>query len=316
MLPAEPALAASGMSRSDAERVARNLKAMADPTRVQILSLIVESGDGRRAVTELADALGLRQPTVSHHLRLMTDEGLLERVQDGRKVWYSVLPSRANDVFDSVRTDPVAAVIAPPVLDRIADDLTARFAGTFSPETVTEYVHGSYRLLAERARIARYLPSLTARFAADRLRSLARTEAASGDGVPDVLFVCVENAGRSQLASAILRSLAGDRVRVLTAGSEPAASINPKIVAALDEIGVPVGGEYPKPLTDEVVRAADYVITMGCGDACPIYPGRHYLDWELPDPALLPMDGVRAIRDDIDTRVRSLLAEIDSVNAA
>ena len=316
MLPADSLRAAGGMSRTDAELVARNLRAMADPTRVQILSLIVESPDGRRPVTELADALGLRQPTVSHHLRLMTDEGLLERVQEGRQVWYSVVPSRVNDVFDSVRTDPVAAVVAPPVLDRIADDLSARFAGTFSPETVAEYVHGSYGLLADRARITRYLPSLTARFAAERLRSLARAEATSTDGVPDVLFVCVQNAGRSQLASAILRSLAGDRVRVLTAGSEPAASINPKIVAALDEIGVPVGGEYPKPLTDEVVRAADYVITMGCGDACPIYPGRRYLDWDLPDPATLPMDGVRAIRDDIDGRVRSLLAEIDSVNAA
>ncbi len=314
MLPADPSSAPSGMSRADAERVARNLKAMADPTRVQILSLIVESVDGRRAVTELADALGLRQPTVSHHLRLMTDEGLLESVQEGRQVWYSVVPSRVNDVFDSVRTDPLAAAVAPPVLDRIADDLAARFAGTFSPETVAEYVHGSYHLLAERARITRYLPSLTARFAADRLRSLARAGGASTDGVPDVLFVCVQNAGRSQLASAILRSLAGDRVRVLTAGSEPAASINPKIVAALDEIGVPVGGEYPKPLTDEVVRAADYVITMGCGDACPIYPGRRYLDWDLPDPATLPMDGVRAIRDDIDARVRALLEEIDTVN--
>ncbi len=316
MRPVDHLSASIGMSRADAELVARNLKAMADPTRVQILSLIVESADGRRAVTELAGALGLRQPTVSHHLRLMADEGLLESVQEGRQVWYSVVPSRVNDVFDSVRTDPVAAAVAPPVLDRIADDLAARFAGTFSPETVAEYVHGSYSLLAERARITRYLPSLTARFAADRLRSLARADAPSTDGVPDVLFVCVQNAGRSQLASAILRSLAGDRVRVLTAGSEPAASINPKIVAALDEIGVPVGGEYPKPLTDEVVRAADYVITMGCGDACPIYPGRRYLDWDLPDPALLPMDGVRAIRDDIDARVRALLAEIDSVNAA
>ena len=289
---------------------------MADPTRVQILSLIVEAPDGRRPVTELADALGLRQPTVSHHLRIMTDEGLLERMQEGRQVWYSVVPARLDDVFDSVRADPVAGLVAPPVLDRIAVDLASRFAGTFSPETVSEYVQRSYALLAERARITRYLPSLTARFAADRLRALARIDGRSTDKTPDVLFVCVQNAGRSQLASAILRSLAGDRVRVLTSGSEPAASINPKIVAALDEIGVPVGGEFPKPITDEVVRAADYVITMGCGDACPIYPGRRYLDWDLPDPATLPMDGVRAIRDDIDQRVRSLLAEIESVNAA
>ena len=250
------------------------------------------------------------QPTVSHHLRLMTDEGLLERVQEGRQVWYSVVPSRVNDVFDSVRADPVAAAVAPPVLDRIADDLAARFAGTFSPETVAEYVHGSYGLLAERARITRYLPSLTARFAADRLRALAEADGLSTDGVPDVLFVCVQNAGRSQLASAILRSLAGDRVRVLTAGSEPAASINPKIVAALDEIGVPLGGEYPKPLTDEVVRAADYVITMGCGDACPIYPGRRYLDWDLPDPAALP-HGWRACGARRHRRARARAARRD-----
>ncbi|MBN9240125.1 MAG: metalloregulator ArsR/SmtB family transcription factor [Leifsonia sp.] len=304
------------IGRAEAEQIARNLKAMADPTRVQILGLIVDAPDGRRPVTELADQLGLTQPTVSHHLRLMTDEGLLERVQVGRQVWYSVVPSRVGEVFDSVHADPVAATVAPAILDRIATDLATRFTGTFSPETITEYVRGSYELLADRARITRYLPSLTARFAADRLRALAQADGLITDTVPDVLFVCVQNAGRSQLAAGILRSLAGDRVRVLTAGSEPAGAINPKIVTALDEIGIPVGGEYPKPLTDEVVRAADYVITMGCGDACPIYPGRRYLDWDLPDPAGLDMAGVRKVRDDIDTRVRGLLAEMGVVNAA
>ena len=298
------------LERAAAEQIARNLRAMADPTRVQILSLIVEAPAGRRPVTELADELGLTQPTVSHHLRIMADEGLLERVQEGRQAWYSLVPSRAADVFDSVRPDPVAAAVAPPVLERIAEDLAIRFAGTFSPETIAEYVSGSYALLAERARITRYLPSLTARFTADRLGALAEADGLLDRGSPNVLFVCVQNAGRSQLAAAILRSLAGDRVRVLTAGSEPVGAINPKIIAALDEIGIPLGGEYPKPLTDEVVRAADYVVTMGCGDACPIYPGRRYLDWDLPDPAELPMDGVRAVRDDIDRRVRGLLREI------
>ena len=134
--------------------------------------------------------------------------------------------------------------------------------------------------------------------------------------VPEVLFVCVQNAGRSQLASAILRSLAGERVRVLTAGSAPAGRVNPMVVAALDEIGVPLAGEYPKPLTDEVVRAADYVITMGCGDACPVYPGRTYLDWDLADPVGLPMEGVRAIRDEIEERVRTLLADLDRMRPA
>ena len=300
------------LGRPEAEQIARNLRAMADPTRIQILDLLLEASGGRRPVTELADALGLSQPTVSHHLRVMADEGLVDRLQEGRQVWYSIAQSRMTDVFDSVRADPVAAVVAPPVLDRIATDLATRFAGTFSAETVAEYVRGSYALLADRARITRYLPSLTARFAADRLRALALAEGVTADKTPEVLFVCVQNAGRSQLAAAILRSLAGDRVRVLTAGSEPAGSINPKIVAALDEIGIPLGGEFPKPLTDEVVRAADYVITMGCGDACPVYPGRRYLDWDLPDPAELSMAAVRAVRDDIDIRVRALLADIET----
>ena len=314
MLPADHVQHPGLLGRAEAEQIARNLRAMADPTRIQILSLIVQADGGRRPVTELADELGLTQPTVSHHLRIMTDEGLLHRAQEGRTAWYSVVPSRVSEVFDSVHSDPVAAVVAPPVLERIATDLSARFAGVFSAETVSEYVRESYTLLAERARITRYLPSLTARFAADRLRALALADGLAVDDVPDVLFVCVQNAGRSQLASAILRSLAGDRVRVLTAGSEPAGSINPKIIAALDEVGIPLGGEYPKPLTDEVVRAADYVITMGCGDACPIYPGRRYLDWDLPDPADLAMEGVRAVRDDIDGRVRALLTDMGLLN--
>lgn len=302
-----------GLGRADAERIARSLRALADPTRVQLLALIVESADARRSVTDLADALGLTQPTVSHHLRVMADEGLVERSQEGRLAWYSITPTRMGEVVEAMRDDPVAAAIAPPVLERIATDLAARFSGTFSPETVDRYVRESYDLLAERSRITRYLPSLTARFAADRLRSLASTE--TPELTPSVLFVCVQNAGRSQLASAILRSLAGDRVRVLTAGSEPAGAVNPLVVAALDEIGVPLAGEFPKPLTDEVVRGADVVVTMGCGDACPVYPGRRYLDWELADPAGLSIDGVRAVRDEIDVRVRGLLVELN-VNGA
>lgn len=299
--------------RATATSLARNLKAVADPTRVQILALVLESAEGRRPVTELAKALGLTQPTVSHHLKILADEGVVVRTQEGRQAWYSIVPDRLADVHELLQDEPrlPPASDSSAVLGRIASDLALRFRGTFSAETILEYVQESYDLLAHRARVSRYLPSLTARFAADRLRALASAQGLSSDGVPDVLFVCVQNAGRSQMASAILRTLAGDRVRVLTAGSEPAGTINPLIVAALDEIGIAVGGEYPKPLTDEVVRASDYVITMGCGDACPIYPGRRYLDWDLPDPATLPMDGVRAVRDDIDRRVRELLSEID-----
>lgn len=300
----------TGMPRAEAERIAQHLRALADPTRVQLLALIVQSENGRRSVTDLADELGLRQPTVSHHLSVMTTEGLVRRDQVGRTAWYSIAPTRLGDIVETLRgPDPVAAAVAPPVLERIGDDLATRFTGVFSGETVDRYVRESYELLAERARITRYLPSLTARFAADRLAALAEIDAPHES--PRVLFVCVQNAGRSQLAAALMRSIAGDSVTVLTAGSEPAGAINPLVVSALDEVGVPVGAEFPKPLTDEVVRAADVVVTMGCGDACPVYPGRRYVDWDLDDPASLPLDGVRGIRDDIEGRVRALLADMN-----
>ena len=129
-------------------------------------------------------------------------------------------------------------------------------------------------------------------------------------GTPEVLFVCVQNAGRSQLAAALLRQMTGDRVHVRTAGSKPSDQIDPQVVEALDEIGVPVVAEFPKPLTDEVVQAADVVITMGCGDACPIYSGRRYLDWPIPDPVGRPMAEVRVIRDEIANRLQALCAEL------
>jgi arsenate reductase len=131
-----------------------------------------------------------------------------------------------------------------------------------------------------------------------------------GRETPEVLFVCVQNAGRSQMAAGLMNLRAAGRVHVRSAGSDPAEEINPVVVEAMAELGVDLGEEFPKPLTDEVVRAADAVITMGCGDACPIYPGKRYLDWELEDPAGKDLDTVRVIRDDIDARVQALLAEL------
>jgi protein-tyrosine-phosphatase len=128
--------------------------------------------------------------------------------------------------------------------------------------------------------------------------------------VPEVLFVCVHNAGRSQMAAALLDHYAQGRVHVRSAGSDPAEQVNPDVVVAMSELGIDVSKEFPKPLTDQAVRAADAVITMGCGDACPIYPGKRYEDWELDDPADADLDGVRRIRDDIAERVRRLLAEL------
>jgi arsenate reductase len=128
--------------------------------------------------------------------------------------------------------------------------------------------------------------------------------------IPQVLFVCVHNAGRSQMAAALLDQHAEGRVRVRSAGSVPADQLNPAVVEVMAEIGLDLSREFPKPLTVEAVEAADVVITMGCGDACPIFPGKRYLDWELPDPAGMPVDEVRPIRDEIDRRVRALLAEM------
>lgn len=293
---------------------APGLTLLADPTRARILQLIRDSDDGRALVGRLADALNLRQPTVSHHMKALLAEGLVDREPDGRRVWYSIAPAHADRV-EALLGDP-RATAQEPDLERIVADLSARFRGTFSAETVRACVVESHALLA-RGSSSPFLGSRTAAFAATRLDALSRANGRAngmdpepGGTVPEVLFVCVQNAGRSQLAAAILRQLAGDRVLVRTAGSAPAAEVRASVVHALDEIGVPLGGEFPKPLTDEAVRAADVVVTMGCGDACPIYPGRRYLDWELEDPVGKPMEVVRSIRDDIDARVRALLADL------
>lgn len=127
---------------------------------------------------------------------------------------------------------------------------------------------------------------------------------------PEVLFVCVHNAGRSQMAAVLTAHLGGGRVRVRSAGSAPASEINPRVVEAMAELGLDLSQEFPKPLTDDFVRAADVVITMGCGDACPIYPGKKYVDWEVQDPAGEPIEVVRRIRDDIASRVRALLSNL------
>jgi arsenate reductase len=288
----------------------RQLRLLADPTRARILSIILDSATGEVLVGSLATQLGLRQPTVSHHVKALLDGGVLERRPHGRNVGYSIAPGQAErlaELLPPSRGDGMSEA----VLDRIAGDLAPRFAGTFGAETVERYVRESHALLADRAHIARHLASLTSRFAGERLTALAAVQAPADRRRPEVLFVCVQNAGRSQLAAAFLRHLGGDRVIVRTAGSQPASAGRSVIVSVLDEVGVPIGGEYPKPLTDEVVRAADVVVTMGCGDACPVYPGRRYLDWQLDDPVGLPVARVREIRDDIEARVRELLGSLD-----
>lgn len=204
-----------------------------------------------------------------------------------------------------------AALLSPDsVLHRAAERLAGQFAGMVSEETVERVVFESYAALGRTAAVQTHLTSLSEKFAKDRLIALAQSKGLIAKPVPEVLFVCVQNSGRSQMAAALTRQIAGDRVHVRSAGSQPGERILPEVALVLAEVDLDVADEFPKPLTDDVVRAADAVITMGCGDACPLYPGKRYLDWQLDDPADLDLNGVRRVRDDIRDRVEHLLAEL------
>ena len=194
-------------------------------------------------------------------------------------------------------------------VDNLAKGLVQEFTGIFSAETIHRYISESVDLLGD-SRINVYVPVLAHRFARERLKALAQAEGILGKEQPEVLFVCVQNAGRSQMAAGLVKLRSQGRIHVRSAGSTPADEVNPAVVEAMEELGVDMREEFPKPLTDEVVRAADVVITMGCGDACPIYPGKKYEDWELDDPAGQDLKMVRRIRDELDKRVQTLIGEL------
>ena len=189
--------------------------------------------------------------------------------------------------------------------------LHEEFAGVFSTETIGLYLETSYDQFADRAKFTNFLPLMAERFARQRLKALAKVEGKADDGLPIVLFLCVHNAGRSQMALGWFNHLAAGRAVAWSGGSEPGKEVNPSAVLAMAEVGIDIAQEFPKPWTDETVRAADVVITMGCGDACPIFPGKHYEEWELDDPAGHDLETVRAIRDQVEERVRLLLAELN-----
>ena len=201
--------------------------------------------------------------------------------------------------------DPVTQHHVRQAAERLADE----FTGVFSEETIERHVAESLDLLGE-ARISIYVPVLAHRFARERLRALAQAEGRIVKEQPEVLFVCVHNAGRSQMAAGLVTRRSSGRVHVRSAGSAPGDEINPAVLEAMADVGVDLGDAFPKPLTNEVVQAADVVITMGCGDACPIYPGKRYEDWQLDDPAGQDLETVRRIRDEIDARVRRLVADL------
>lgn len=191
-----------------------------------------------------------------------------------------------------------------------AERLRRQFDGKLNVETIERFMNDSLDVLLAKARTLTWVPLLAERFTKERLRALVRLEADPSTLKPSVLFLCVHNAGRSQMAAGWMRHLAGDQIDVFSGGSEPAEALNQTAVAAMGEVGIDIREELPQPWTDEIVNAADVIVTMGCGDACPVYPGKRYVDWELADPAGRPIEEVRAIRDDLERRVRGLLSEL------
>ena len=191
-----------------------------------------------------------------------------------------------------------------------ARNLHARFRGVFGEETIESLLLSSYQDLAATATVHNWLVVGAERFARQRLEALAHAESPAAGKVPSVLFLCVHNAGRSQMALGWLTHLAGDTAVAWSAGAEPVAQVNPAAVAAMAEAGIDISREFPKPWTDEFVLAADVVVTMGCGDACPLLPGKHYEDWDLEDPAGKTIQEIRPIRDEIRDRVTGLLQRL------
>lgn len=195
--------------------------------------------------------------------------------------------------------------------DRIqstAQRLHAEFEGTFSVETIKRLYSDSIERLSQGAATTGFVPLLAERFTKERLRAVAKTEHPETSTQPTVLFLCVHNAGRSQMAAGWLQHLAGDRVEVLSGGSAPAEQVNASAIQSMSEVGIDITHAYPKPWTDETLKSADVVVTMGCGDACPVIPGKKYVDWEIDDPAGKSLADTRPIRDEIEQRVRNLMS--------
>ena len=205
-------------------------------------------------------------------------------------------------------TDPTVGPFDPAV---IVDELTYSFDGVFTPAEIGDAVAQARQALEPQATIRTYLPVLVKRYAAELLSAGAQADGRTVKSVPEILFVCVQNAGRSQIAAALAEHLAPGKIHVRSAGSQPSGEINPQAVEVLAERGITLTDAYPKPLSDTVLHAADIIITMGCGDACPVFPGKRYEDWAVADPAGRTLDEVRDIRDDLQARITMLLRDLD-----
>lgn len=313
------------MPRAVAESVVPVVRALADPLRLQIVSALASAAGGRLAAGDIASLTELAGPTVSHHLRSLREAGIVTAERRGTWIYYALAPGMARvasalldalaQAATSPRQDEDLEEGPRPDADVVLEHAVARLRDRFpevSTEVVRLVVRESYAALARTATVTTHLPVLAERFARQRLEDQVRTTAGT-DTRPQVLFVCTANAGRSQLAAALLRRITGDRVVVRSAGSLPAAQVHSTVAPLLSELlaAEPDAEEpFPKPLTDDAVRAADVVITMGCGDSCPVLPGKRYEDWPVGDPALASPEGVQAIYDDLAARVEALAATL------
>ncbi|WP_306215805.1 arsenate reductase/protein-tyrosine-phosphatase family protein [Actinoplanes sp. RD1] len=196
------------------------------------------------------------------------------------------------------------------LLRELRSEMNERFANHIAPDTINRYVNETYVTLHRTAHADQQLPDKVRRFTIDRLTALAQTTGTIGKPVPEVLFLCIHNAGRSQMAAALMAHHSRGRVHVRSAGSRPDPAVSASAAAVLAEVGVTLSDAFPKPLTDDVLRAADVVVLAGGADACPRVSGPRYEVWELPHPPGSDLDAVRAVRDDIDARVRALLTEL------
>ncbi|MCX6503375.1 MAG: metalloregulator ArsR/SmtB family transcription factor [Microbacterium sp.] len=309
---------AHAMGEPAAATLAATLKSLADPLRVRMLSAISSDPRGEACVCDLEQLSAVSQPTISHHLKVMRDAGVLESERRGTWVYYRITPRLRPAVTTLLDSFAPAAVSAP---ERTGEGLSdvdgqlTRIAGelqelhpALDAQLILHVVRESYAGLARRATVSSLLIPLAERFARQRLDDLSRDRTA---GAARVLFVCVANAGRSQLAAALVNQRSGGRVIARSAGSSPAGEVHPHVRSLIAEIDPASSVDaYPKPLTDDAVRAADIVVTMGCGDVCPVIPGVRYEDWAVGDPALASPEGVAAIRDDIAQHVDRLLATL------
>lgn len=317
-------VATRAMGAGPAAHVAEVLRALADPLRLRMLSMIATSPTGEASAHDLATLAEVSQPTVSHHLKVLKEVGVLTSERRGTWVFYRVAPGSrravtallegfAPSALAGSRTEMTGLTDVDGVLDRMATRFIALYPGLQSGH-VRHTVRESYASLARTSGMRTHIVATTERFARQRLDDGIRAGLVAAGGTahaPQVLFVCVANAGRSQLAAALMQHHAGDAVVVRSAGSAPADDVHGAVRGLLAEIGADANeSAYPKPLTDDAVRAADVVVTMGCGDTCPILPGVRYEDWAVGDPALASAEGVVAIRDEIDRRVQALLAEL------